>query len=83
MHHSIEQHETDSNFGMVLTLWDRVFGTYVELPSGQSAPAMSGLTYFREPKDGNFFRLLCLPVLAIHDPAVVPNEQANVADKIE
>ena len=28
VHHSAARHETDSNFGTVLTVWDRIFGTY-------------------------------------------------------
>ena len=30
LHHSEDQPETDSNFGQVFTLWDRMFGTYRE-----------------------------------------------------
>src|SRR5206468_13006037 len=29
VHHSDLQHETNSNYGSVLTIWDRLFGTYV------------------------------------------------------
>ncbi|WP_262967037.1 sterol desaturase family protein [Methylobacter psychrophilus] len=29
-HHSTERHEHDSNYGAVLSLWDRLFGTLVE-----------------------------------------------------
>jgi sterol desaturase/sphingolipid hydroxylase (fatty acid hydroxylase superfamily) len=32
IHHSSRRAETDSNYGEVLTLWDRLFGTYRELP---------------------------------------------------
>lgn len=28
MHHSPDRQQTDSNFGLVLTLWDRLFGTF-------------------------------------------------------
>jgi len=30
VHHSIKREETDSNFSSVLTLWDKIFGTYRE-----------------------------------------------------
>lgn len=30
VHHSIKREETDSNFSSVLTIWDRIFGTYRE-----------------------------------------------------
>jgi len=31
IHHSAYQPETDSNYGTVLTIWDRLFGTYSDL----------------------------------------------------
>jgi sterol desaturase/sphingolipid hydroxylase (fatty acid hydroxylase superfamily) len=30
VHHSAHQPETDSNYGAVLTIWDRLFGTYLD-----------------------------------------------------
>ena len=32
VHHSVEDDETNSNFGFNLSCWDRVFGTYREQP---------------------------------------------------
>lgn len=32
VHHSNEQHETDSNYGFNLSIWDRMFGTYIDQP---------------------------------------------------
>lgn len=32
VHHSIIRNETDSNYGFNLSLWDRLFGTYIEQP---------------------------------------------------
>jgi sterol desaturase/sphingolipid hydroxylase (fatty acid hydroxylase superfamily) len=38
VHHSIHQAEHDSNFGFALSVWDRIFGTYVPQPtSGHDA----------------------------------------------
>lgn len=34
VHHHNERPYTDSNFGDVFSVWDRLFGTYAELPSG-------------------------------------------------
>jgi sterol desaturase/sphingolipid hydroxylase (fatty acid hydroxylase superfamily) len=31
VHHSAERHETDTNFGDVISIWDRLFGTYCSL----------------------------------------------------
>ena len=32
VHHSTVREETDSNFGFCLSIWDRVFGTYIAQP---------------------------------------------------
>ncbi|SFM31843.1 sterol desaturase family protein [Shimia aestuarii] len=33
VHHSIHRHEHDSNFGFALSIWDRLFGTYIAQPA--------------------------------------------------
>jgi sterol desaturase/sphingolipid hydroxylase (fatty acid hydroxylase superfamily) len=33
VHHSIDRRETDSNYGFNLSVWDRIFGTYVDQPA--------------------------------------------------
>lgn len=33
VHHSIERQETDANYGFNLSIWDRIFGTYIAEPS--------------------------------------------------
>ena len=32
VHHSIHRHEHDSNYGFALSIWDRMFGTYIAQP---------------------------------------------------
>lgn len=32
VHHSVHRHEHDSNYGFALSVWDRLFGTYVPQP---------------------------------------------------
>jgi exosortase len=49
LHHSAERAQTDSNYGMVLSAWDRLFGTFID-PAHQRARAL-GLEYFRDPHD--------------------------------
>lgn len=34
VHHSVHRHEHDSNYGFALSVWDRLFGTYVAQPGG-------------------------------------------------
>ncbi len=33
VHHSVHRHEHDSNYGFSLSIWDRVFGTYIAQPA--------------------------------------------------
>ncbi|MCI2401106.1 sterol desaturase family protein [Aliiroseovarius subalbicans] len=32
VHHSVHRHEADSNYGFALSIWDRMFGTYIAQP---------------------------------------------------
>jgi exosortase len=59
VHHSDLQPETDSNYGSVLTVWDRFFGTYVD-PQDARIPRF-GLDYFRRPGDARLLRVLQQP----------------------
>ncbi|QGX97121.1 sterol desaturase family protein [Roseovarius faecimaris] len=34
VHHSVHRHEHDSNYGFALSIWDRLFGTYIAQPEG-------------------------------------------------
>lgn len=48
VHHSIERHETDSNFTSILSAWDRLFGTFRTRKDTRSITL--GLPRFREEK---------------------------------
>ncbi len=61
LHHSSVQLETDSNYGSILTIWDRLFGTYSD-PSNASIRHF-GLEYFHQAKDCTLTRTLLQPVL--------------------
>jgi exosortase len=60
-HHSDLRAETDSNFGIVLTVWDRLFGTYVD-PERARIPHF-GLAYFHRKDDTRLARVLQQPFL--------------------
>ncbi len=49
VHHSIEDDETNSNFGFSLPWWDRLFGTYREQPRAGHKNMTIGIHAFREP----------------------------------
>ena len=61
VHHSDLKAETDSNYGTVLTLWDRLFGTYVD-PDVARIPHL-GLEYFHRAPDTGLARALQQPFL--------------------
>lgn len=61
VHHSSLHVETDSNYGSVLTLWDRLFGTYVA--PGKAAIPYFGLEYFHGGRDAGLGRVLLQPFL--------------------
>jgi sterol desaturase/sphingolipid hydroxylase (fatty acid hydroxylase superfamily) len=49
VHHSIEDDETNSNFGFNLTWWDRLFGTYREQPRAGQVGMTIGIHDHRDP----------------------------------
>ncbi len=50
VHHSIEDHETNSNFGFNLPLWDRLFGTYKDQPDAGHDRMTIGIRELRAPR---------------------------------
>ena len=61
VHHSARSSETDSNFGAVLTLWDRCFGTWTD--PAHTEIAHFGLEYFHRTRDGGLWQALSQPLL--------------------
>lgn len=53
VHHSIEDHETNSNFGFNLPWWDRLCGTYKPQPDAGHESMTIGIRDFREPKQSD------------------------------
>lgn len=45
VHHSIHRHEHDSNYGFALSIWDRMFGTYVAQPGAGHEAMTVGLQW--------------------------------------
>jgi sterol desaturase/sphingolipid hydroxylase (fatty acid hydroxylase superfamily) len=50
VHHSVEDDETNSNFGFNLPWWDRLFGTYKAQPRLGHDAMQIGINTFRSPK---------------------------------
>ena len=51
VHHSIEDDETNSNFGFSLPWWDRLFGTYRDQPRAGHEAMTIGIRSYRSAKD--------------------------------
>ena len=53
VHHSVEDNETNSNFGFNLSIWDRLFGTYIVQPRKGHLGMTIGIHQYRNPKQVN------------------------------
>ena len=45
VHHSVHRHEHDSNYGFSLSIWDRMFGTYIAQPAAGHDDMTTGLEW--------------------------------------
>jgi sterol desaturase/sphingolipid hydroxylase (fatty acid hydroxylase superfamily) len=64
IHHSWIQTETDSNFGFNLSIWDRLFGTYIPQPERGQKGMQIGLASITRPDQTiNLWGMLKLPFL--------------------
>jgi sterol desaturase/sphingolipid hydroxylase (fatty acid hydroxylase superfamily) len=63
IHHSVVRKETDSNFGNILSVWDKLFKTYHELPEAGYDKMVLGLDEYRQTSSGNLVQLLKIPFM--------------------
>lgn len=61
VHHSWYPHETNTNFGFNLSLWDRLLGTYRAQPRDGHEHMTIGLNQFRDPSWERFDRMIVQP----------------------
>ncbi len=62
VHHSVEDDETNSNFGFNLSCWDRIFGTYRDQPRGGQLGFTIGIHKYRDIKQTNWITgMMMLP----------------------
>ena len=61
LHHSVDRHETDSNFGDVFSLWDHLFRTHVRRPAGEMDALRRGLGDADDAAAGHLGRQLIQP----------------------
>ena len=59
IHHHYKQPHTDCNYGDVLSIWDRMFGTFKKL---QAENLVFGIdTHMKNEDNGNFKSLIKIP----------------------
>jgi sterol desaturase/sphingolipid hydroxylase (fatty acid hydroxylase superfamily) len=63
VHHSVIIRETNSNYGFNLSIWDKLFGTYLAQPSKGHEDMVIGLSQFRDPRRLTLPWLLILPLV--------------------
>jgi len=62
VHHSTEDNEANSNFGFNLSIWDRLFGTYIDQPREGHDHMTIGIHHYRDPKQVSWMPgMLALP----------------------
>ncbi|WP_238701276.1 sterol desaturase family protein [Mariprofundus erugo] len=61
VHHSILRHETNSNYGFNLSVWDRWFGTWRAQPEGGHQAMVIGLAHLQQAPTHTLLYMLRLP----------------------
>ena len=61
VHHSVHRHETNSNFGFCLSIWDRLFRTYTAQPEDGHDAMRLGLDRRPEGETDQFVYVMGLP----------------------
>jgi len=61
VHHSVDRAEHDANYGFNLSVWDRIFGTYVPQPKGGHDGMTIGLTHYQDMRPVRLGWSLALP----------------------
>jgi len=61
VHHSVHGSEHQFNFGFCLSVWDKMFGSYVGQPRAGHEQMEIGLNDFRGPEEGRLDKLLTQP----------------------
>ncbi len=63
VHHSAEMRETDSNYGFNLSIWDRMFGTYIDQPKLGHDGMMIGLSEWQDERPTSLPWALSVPFI--------------------
>lgn len=87
VHHSVIRHETNSNYGFNLSIWDRLFGTYTAQPERGHIDMTIGLDQFQSEPTGRLLWMLRLPFIGeigqypmMKGPSVEGNQSSTDGD---
>jgi len=84
VHHSVEDDETNSNFGFNLSCWDRIFGTYREQPRKGQVGMNIGIRGFTQPQQTTWLHgLLILPFIGKIKGYTINRREWNSNDQPE
>jgi len=73
IHHHYVLPYTDSNYGNIFSIWDRIFGTYMKMDREK---LIYGVDVFPdEVKNGNVMELLKQPFQKYQKPTIIPEEK--------
>jgi len=61
IHHSVIPSETNSNYGFSISVWDRIFATYIDQPQAGHINMTIGLAEYQYIEDVAIQRLLLMP----------------------
>jgi len=64
VHHSVYKDERDFNYGFFLSIWDRIFGSYVDQPRDGHEGMAIGLDIFNKEDESRLDKLLTQPFRA-------------------
>ena len=75
IHHSVEANETNANFGFNLSIWDRIFGTYIHDAMKQQSKIIIGVNTFRTSEEVSLMKLLMMPFRRIPESYALSPEK--------
>ena len=82
VHHSIENDETNSNFGFNLPWWDRLFGTYRDQPRSGQVQMTIGISTFRDHRHCTWLPgMLVLPFIGKINNYAINRRNWEATDK--
>lgn len=80
VHHHYVQPYTDSNYGAVLSIWDRGLGTFMKLEPGKIKYGLD--RYYPNEKDEDFVMLMKKPFYPMFKDSVNNKQQVKTGDKL-